>query len=492
MDTGETIAASEPTRRLKALGFWAVFALLVCLHLCKAGSFIAAGQPPLYGDSSHYWSLADRMRQGDWLLVSGTPEVRRTPGYPLFLLPFQALAGSHAMAAVFVVQELMVVLTALIVGWMCWRTTGSRTAACVGLFLSLACVSQNSIAQSLLSDTLLCLLVTSTWACLIVWLERPTLSWAAATGLLLGVATLVKPITQCAWVPIAVVMVLQCWQVDRRRVVRRSLPHVACLIAAMLVVLGPWMLRNQVYFGRPFLVKYLGPALWWSQFKGDPHSSDPAIPFADAPSTKAVLSKLDGVDLHRHYAVFRKLESLGYSHSEIDDMMTAVCLDAVKAYPGEYLASKCRRFAWFWLTPNGTDRPCTGVYRSLLRAEPIAPAEEKERWTKGSYQGQKTWHADWYFQRGGLNWFWYPHPLLYLFAALAAVVATAALIRSPRQRTLGILLGLLFLYFAAVTIVTACPEYRYRAILEPLMIVAVTTGLVAAFQHRESVHQGVL
>jgi len=33
-------------------------------------------------------------------------------------------------------------------------------------------------------------------------------------------------------------------------------------------------------------------------------------------------------------------------------------------------------------------------------------------------------------------------------------------------------------------IVTACPEYRYRMVLEPLMVVAVTTSLITVFQRR--------
>jgi 4-amino-4-deoxy-L-arabinose transferase-like glycosyltransferase len=462
--------------------FWAAVALLIILHIGKAGLFIAAGQPPLEADAAGYWRMTDRMLHGDLALVAGKPNVDRTPGYPLFLMPFQAFAARHALATATIAQELLVVAVAMATSWMCWRITKARLSVLLSLTISLFCVSQNSVAQHLLSDTLLCFFVTLSIACVIAWFERPNVFSAIGVGILLGAATLVKPVAQLAWVPIAAVMIMQIHRMSSNRIIRRSLPHLACLVAAMLVVLSPWMLRNQVYCGRPFLVKYLGANMWWSLFKSDVnHPTDPAIPFADTPRTRAMLAKLDGVDLHRHHLVRRKLESLGYSDCEIDDLMTAVCWDAIKEHPSKYLASRCRRFAWFWLTPNGTFRPCTGVYRSLLHPTIDIEAEEE----KGSYYDQEVWHGDWYFKQGGLNWLWHPHPLVYMFAALVTATCVIGLICSRRLRIIGVLLGLMFLYFSVVIIVTACPEYRYRMILEPLMVLAVTTGLVAAFQRHE-------
>jgi hypothetical protein len=462
-------------------------AFLVLLHVAKASLFIAAGQPPLFEDSAQYWVMADDMRHGDWALAKPVPEVRRTPGYSLFLLPFQALAGSHALAAATVAQELMVVATALVAAWICWLSGGGRLGALIALALALVCVSQNSVAQYLVSDTLLCLLIALMVAAAVAWLNRPTAARAAAVGLLLGAAALVKPSAQLVCVPVAAVMAVQLWRTAGPGVslvaLRRWAVHVVLMAVAMLAVLAPWMLRNEVCCGRPFLVKYLGANLWWSLFKGDVHQRfDPAIPFADTANTKAVLAKLGGVNVHKHYAVFRKLESLGYSHLQIDDLMTGVCLDAIRQHPGLYFVSRCERFAWFWATPSGTYRPRTGVYHSPWHADPFDPAAEREMWIHGSYRGQQVWHADWYFEQGRLNWLWHPHPLVYFFAALAAAAAVVGLSVAPRHRPLGALLGFLLLYFCVVTVLTACPEYRYRMILEPLMVVAVTLAAVAAWQ----------
>ncbi len=509
----KSLLQRKSTERSTTTWFSVALALVILLHVAKAALFIAAGQPPLFGDSAQYWDLTERIRQGDWALVNPTPEVRRTPGYSFFLLPFQALAGSHAMAALLIVQELMVVATALVGAWICRQATGSRLGALIAMALSLFCVSQNSVAQYLLSDTVLCLLITLCIAAVATWLDRPTAAQAVGVGLLLGAATLVKPAVLFVCVPVVAVMAMELWRTSRagtsrgspaglpacrstggnvcpsrRRALRRWLAHVALVVIPMLLVLAPWMLRNQVYCGRPFLVKYLGANLWWSLFKGDLNQRfDPAIPFADTANTKTTLAKLDGVDLHNHYAVFRKLESLGYSHCEIDDLMTAVCWDAIRQHPYKYLASRCLRFAWFWADPNGTFRPHTGIYHSPWRASPVGPAED-EIWSKGSYRGQRTWHGDWYFEQGRLNWLWHPHPLAYSLAALAAAAGVAGLLVLPGYRTFGILLGSFLLYFSLVTVITACPEYRYRMVLEPLMVVGVTTGALAVFQRFRTCH----
>ena len=88
------------------------FACLVFLHLFKAAVFVAAGQPPLHMDSMAYWQMARACcRATGWLL----PRHRRSPArrvIPLFLAVFQALGGTHAMAATLVFQELSVVVTA--------------------------------------------------------------------------------------------------------------------------------------------------------------------------------------------------------------------------------------------------------------------------------------------------------------------------------------------------------------------------------------------
>ena len=146
------------------------------------------------------------MASGDWLLARGEVETIRTPGYPALLALLQMLFGHHALIAVTVCQQLMVFATAMLAAWISARVSGNWLGGLCGLTLGLFCVSQNSVADRLVSDTLFGLLLTLAVAALIAWFRRPTVIAAMFVGLLLGLATLVRPIAQFAWVPILVAM----------------------------------------------------------------------------------------------------------------------------------------------------------------------------------------------------------------------------------------------------------------------------------------------
>jgi hypothetical protein len=180
----------------------ALSASLIALHLAKACVFVAVGQPPLEGDALHYWNDSGRMTGGDWLMAQGEVETIRTPGYPLFLAACRLALGRNALIAVTVLQQLMVLATAMLAAVISARISGKFSGGLCGLALGLFCVSQNSVADYLLSDTLFGFLLTLSVAGLIAWLERPTVRAAIFTGLLLGLATLVRPIGQFAWAPI--------------------------------------------------------------------------------------------------------------------------------------------------------------------------------------------------------------------------------------------------------------------------------------------------
>ena len=69
----------------------------------------------------------------------------------------------------------------------------------------------NSIALHIFSEPLFTLLLTGFVALLVVWLDQPALLFAAAAGLLLGAAALVRPIAQWACIPVLLVMAWRLW-----------------------------------------------------------------------------------------------------------------------------------------------------------------------------------------------------------------------------------------------------------------------------------------
>jgi len=461
------------------------------------------------------------MASGDWLLARGEVETIRTPGYPLFLALFQVAFGRHALIAATVCQQLMVFLTAMLAAWICTWVGGGWLGGLWGLTLGMFCVSQNSVANYLISDTLFGLLLTLAVAMLMPWFERPAARTAIVIGLLLGLATLVRPIAQFAWIPILVAMAYR-WSkhestnnsplppsvgrhvpvVDRMgegqgvgvnnsplppgegQGVRagttpsdlelpRLLAHGACLLIAFAAVLAPWYLRNYYCCGKVFLSKTAGLTMWASLFKSN-SPLDPAVPFADAPKTEAFLARLDGVNLQSHWAVLKALQKQNLTRLEANDRMQEVCLEAIRAHPWKFVETRLRRFAWFWITPNGTYRPRTPEFH-INEDRPAETLTLENSPGGADYCGQAYWRWEGYYRDGRLNWLWYPNPWLYLSAASVTALGAIAMLRHRRQRPIAVAFGLLLAYFGVMTAIGAPPEYRYRMPLEPIMVACVAS-----------------
>ncbi len=115
----------------------------------------------------------------------------------------------------------------------------------------------------------------------------------------------------------------------------RGLGQAACFLLAVAVVAAPWLLRNQVCFGQPFLTRFAGRSFWWSCFKGSPQDwLDPPIPFGSGPATNLVLGRLQGVDPHNAWATYHALRERGYSQIEADNLMLRASQEAIRRIPG--------------------------------------------------------------------------------------------------------------------------------------------------------------
>jgi 4-amino-4-deoxy-L-arabinose transferase-like glycosyltransferase len=437
------------------------------------GAFIAAGQATLGADSITYWIGGQRILDGDWLLVLDPVEVTRTPGYLLFVAVFRATCGARALAAAIAAQHVLLVANALLACWACWQLTKEKSAVLLCMVVSLACLSCHGVAVTLLSDTLLSFLVTLCVACMISWFQSPSVAKAAAIGAVLGAAIMVKPVAQFAWVPIVAVMLVAS---NGGLSLRTRFVHTASFLVATGLIVGPWLLRNEVYFGSPFLTKFGGRALWWSCFRESPAGRfNPPIPFAeDGPAMQVIRQTVPDVDPHDTWMIYKALVSHGFSPIDADELMLRAAKEAVRSHFWDYVLTRCVRAAWFWVTPNGTFRPNTVDFDyGAASPEPSSAAKLPEF---DGCAGQAAWKSNWYFAKGGMNFLWHPHPLLYGIAAAVTFSALVFLLRARKYRRPAIFFALWLAYFCAVTVVTGSPEYRYRMILEPTMIIVVVTA----------------
>jgi hypothetical protein len=176
-------------------------------------------------DSPTYTTPARHLAHGDGFRnTNGLFETRRTPGYPIFLVPFVD-ADSGLLAAV-AVQHLISALMAMAVFLFLDRRLGDRTAALAAGFYTAVDGASVIHANQILSETLFTAVVFVAF----LLLARGR---AAAGGLVASVAVLIRPIGLYLAVPVALVLLF-----------RRAWLQGAAFILCFALLPLAWSARN--------------------------------------------------------------------------------------------------------------------------------------------------------------------------------------------------------------------------------------------------------
>jgi 4-amino-4-deoxy-L-arabinose transferase-like glycosyltransferase len=183
------------------------------------------------------------------------PEVRRTPGYPIFVAAIYALAGRSPLAVV-LVQSIVAGLSAILTASLGRRLWDERRGLLGGALFALA------PASLLMSVAVLTEALFTTLVLLAVWLLVPANENVASgfspisagiSGLFLGLAILTRPVG-LVLIPVGLILLLirppKTWPVG-----------LAAWMIGLALALGPWMARNQQIFGAPVISSIGGPNL---------------------------------------------------------------------------------------------------------------------------------------------------------------------------------------------------------------------------------------
>lgn len=201
------------------------------------------GEQFVFGDSYSYWALGQAIAAGEPYQY-GTPDARvfRTPGYPLVLAAVFRIGGADvsafwARAVGAVLGTAAVGLTYLLARRLFDPRVGIVAAA-------LASVYPGAVAMSIfvLAEAAFCPLLI---AQLIAWVAShqstasgSRLGWSAVAGALAALATLVRP----SWLLFTPLAIAVSWAIGPNRWQRAG--QGAWMLAAMLVVMSPWWVRN--------------------------------------------------------------------------------------------------------------------------------------------------------------------------------------------------------------------------------------------------------
>ena len=199
-------------------------------------------------DSELYVVLARNLAEQGWFSASADvfiPEVFRTPGYPAFLALLQ-LVGVDGPTGISVVQEIVYLLCVLLAYLGIRRLLTEHLARAALVFMLL---EPGGLAFPKLvgTESLFLPFVLGAVFTIGFHLRDEIWRWALLSGVLLGVGVLVRP--AATYLPVVFLLVMWLARKTSRGFVVGSL----ALILGFSVAIAPWLIRNAVHFGQPFL-----------------------------------------------------------------------------------------------------------------------------------------------------------------------------------------------------------------------------------------------
>jgi 4-amino-4-deoxy-L-arabinose transferase-like glycosyltransferase len=219
-----------------------VVALAARLLLWASFAFVDASRS-LEGDGGGYYTLSRNLSTAYGGSRSDLSELalHRPPMYPTVVGALLAVGRNLKWALFF--QCFVGAAVAVVTYYLARRVLSKNWAMVAGLVVA---VDPVSVIHSnlLLTETLFAGLIAGAASLLLRTIERPTLAVAAAAGAVLGVATLTRPVS--LYLPILLVPLLL-WRIKGQLKLRGLC--VVVLVAAFLVPVGSWAVRNRVVEG---------------------------------------------------------------------------------------------------------------------------------------------------------------------------------------------------------------------------------------------------
>jgi 4-amino-4-deoxy-L-arabinose transferase-like glycosyltransferase len=400
---------------------WLLVAALVGLVARLAFGLGYWTSEPLTRDEQEYFSLARSLARGhgfvydDVLTSTGVEPFGRAPGYPAFL----ALIGgggdatTSVPATVKVVQAIVGAIGVLLVGLIARRLAGSRAAvlaaAGAAIYPPLVWISGYALSEALFWPIGL----------LTAWLFDRALAHPAQAraallcGVALGVGTLIRP-ALVVFLPLAMLLLIA----------RRQPLTFAAIALGMMLVVGPWTLRNYVHHGRLMFVASEGGVTFWT--------GNHPLAVGDGDMAANIGIKLDNQRL--------RAEHPGIGEEDMEPIYYREALAWIREQPADWLALQARKV--FYLVV------------------PIGP----------SY----TLHSTRYYAASVVSY----------LAVLALALLTVRRLRSHLARVPGLWL---LAASAVVVALVFFPQERFRIpILDPSLVILAGAGLAQSRRVRHS------
>lgn len=225
-----------------------MLAVIVLALAARLAMVAAAPHYEAQGDAADYHLHAVSIATGHGypsttIAAPGTPSSLRPPAYPYALAAVYATTGNSLTAGRLLgvgLGVLSVVLVLVVAGEIWGRRVGLTAAGLCAVFPPLVVVSGTLLSESLFIPIELGAIATVLRA----RASPHPLAWSATAGLLCGLATL----TRSVGILLLVAVILGLWRAAPRPGARSLTPPVIAVAAAVLVIV-PWTVRNAAEFG---------------------------------------------------------------------------------------------------------------------------------------------------------------------------------------------------------------------------------------------------
>jgi 4-amino-4-deoxy-L-arabinose transferase-like glycosyltransferase len=255
----------EEKREASPSTFIVLVAVLLALRAVFFWYFLQEGGSSFQPDSERYLTLGATLAERGWFSVSPEAfeaEVFRTPGYPLFLSLFPGVEG-QPIAWIVAAQELIYLFCAFLVYAGIRRLLGESLARACLVFMLLE-PGGLAFPKLIASETLFLPFSLGAVLAAGLYLRLGGARWALLAGLLLGAAVVVRPVA--TYLPLLFLFVM--WLA--RRPAGGLAAGAAALVLGFTLLAGPWVVRNAVHYGQPFisgqtsnmLARYHVPFVW--------------------------------------------------------------------------------------------------------------------------------------------------------------------------------------------------------------------------------------
>lgn len=241
--------------------------VLVCALLIRLALILVWYQTGngdhISGDGTGYYALAKSVLAGKGFQWEGVATARRPPFYPIFIACFLRLIGP-SLLSIYVGQALVGAFSCAALFGVGERLFDQRVGLVASALMAFDYVSVRQTV-SVMTETLFVFFLIVSFYCLIRAEKERKTGWLIGAGLLSGASLLTRDVL-ILYYPCIVLWVFFLGESWRMRFYRLSV-----FVIPLLLVIGPWVLRNSLLYGRPVSITVGAASTFY--FANNPHAS---------------------------------------------------------------------------------------------------------------------------------------------------------------------------------------------------------------------------